>query len=183
MLLTAGVHLCHGMSYAIASQVKQPVHHCGTTKLDNNRHNQNNDDSHHLYKPEGYNINETGHYLVPHGLSVIVNAPSVFEFTGISDRDRHATCARILKQARMNDDATYFPKPSPDTGRWLADEIRYLMDDLNVPMGLKAFGYSVDDIPSLVEGTLPQHRVTKLSPRPVTRQDLEDLFFSVYNET
>mmetsp|Transcript_19377 Transcript_19377/g.46813 ORF Transcript_19377/g.46813 Transcript_19377/m.46813 type:complete len:525 (+) Transcript_19377:118-1692(+) len=168
----AGVHLCHGMSYPIASQVKQMQHDVGST---------NNNET--IYKPEGYKIDETGHYLVPHGLSVIVNAPSVFEFTGVADRDRHATCARILKQARMNDDATYFPKPSPDTGRWLADEIRYLMDDLNVPTGLKSFGYDIDDIPSLVEGTLPQHRVTKLSPRPITRRDLEDLFLNVYNES
>jgi hydroxyacid-oxoacid transhydrogenase len=174
----AGVHLCHGMSYAIASQVKQIQ---PTQPSDPNISSPLT-----IYKPDGYNIDATDHYLVPHGLSVIVNAPSVFEFTGVSDRDRHATCARILKKARVGggdyDARTYFPKPSPDTGRWLADEIRYLMDDLNVPTGLKSFGYTIDDIPSLVDGTLPQHRVTKLSPRPVTRQDLEDLFLRVYNE-
>lgn len=159
----AGVHLCHGMSYAIASQVKQES--TGNKPL---------------FKPEGYD--SADHILVPHGLSVIVNAPSVFSFTGISNPDRHANCARILKQARTSDGTIYFPKPSPDTGRWLADEIRYLMDDLNVPVGLKPFGYELDDIPSLVEGTLPQHRVTKLSPRPVGRKELEDLFLSVYNE-
>jgi hydroxyacid-oxoacid transhydrogenase len=155
----AGVHLCHGMSYAIASQVKQ----AGPNP----------------YRPEGY---PTDHVLVPHGLSVIVNAPAVFTFTGSADRERHATCARILKKARCGGGTIYFPKPSPDTGRWLADEIRYLMEDLKVPFGLKPFGYELDDIPALVEGTLPQHRVTKLSPRPVERQDLEDLFLSVYNE-
>jgi hydroxyacid-oxoacid transhydrogenase len=120
--------------------------------------------------------------MIPHGLSVIVNAPAVFSFTGSADPDRHATCARILKQARVGQGAMYFPKPSPDTGRWLADEIRYLMDDLKVPIGLKPLGYDLEDIPSLVEGTLPQHRVTKLSPRPVGRTELENLFLSVYNE-
>ena len=35
--------------------------------------------------------------------------------------------------------------------------------------GLRALGYSSSDIPTLVAGTLPQHRVTKLSPRSVTR--------------
>jgi hydroxyacid-oxoacid transhydrogenase len=155
----AGVHLCHGMSYAIASQVKSTS----------------------PYQPAGYDSLD-GHALVPHGLSVIVNAPSVFSFTGVSNPDRHGTCAKILKQARTSGDAIYFPKPSPDTGRWLADEIRYLMEDLNVPKGLKPFGYELEDIPSLVEGTLPQHRVTKLSPRPVGKQELHDLFLSVYNE-
>lgn len=156
----AGLHLCHGMSYAISSQVKQ---------------NGSN-----LFRPEGY---PHDHVVVPHGLSVIVTAPAVFSFTGSADRERHATCARILKQARTSSSGTiYFPKPSPDTGRWLAEEIRYLMEDLKIPVGLKQFGYTLDDVPALVEGTMPQHRVTKLSPRPVDRQDLEDLFLAVYNE-
>jgi hydroxyacid-oxoacid transhydrogenase len=37
-------------------------------------------------------------------------------------------------------------------------------------------GYTSADIPGLVEGTLPQHRVTKLSPRPATPDDLARLF-------
>ena len=32
------------------------------------------------------------------------------------------------------------------------------------------------DIPALVLGTLPQHRVTKLSPRPANEADLASLF-------
>ena len=47
---------------------------------------------------------------------------------------------------------------------------------LKVPNGLKALGYTSADIPALVEGTLPQHRVTKLSPRPATTEDLARLF-------
>lgn len=157
----AGVHLCHGMSYSISSQVKQTGVNSG-------------------YHPEGY---PTDHVSIPHGLSVIVNAPAVFTFTGPANRERHGTCARILKQARTGGSGTtYFPKPSPETGLWLADEIRHLMEDLKIPVGLKPFGYEIDDIPALVEGTLPQHRVTKLSPRPVERKDLEDLFLSVFNE-
>ena len=30
------------------------------------------------------------------------------------------------------------------------------MYEMNVPNGIKAFGYSTDDIPLLVKGTLPQ---------------------------
>ena len=37
-------------------------------------------------------------------------------------------------------------------------------------------GYTEDDIPALVEGTLPQHRVTKLSPRPAAEEELTRLF-------
>ena len=45
-----------------------------------------------------------------------------------------------------------------------------------VPNGLRAIGYTSSDIPALVEGTLPQHRVTKLSPRPAGRDELGELF-------
>ncbi len=50
------------------------------------------------------------------------------------------------------------------------------MRDLEVPNGLGALGYDSSDIPALVEGTLPQHRVTKLSPRPADADDLAQLF-------
>jgi hydroxyacid-oxoacid transhydrogenase len=50
------------------------------------------------------------------------------------------------------------------------------MDRLKVPNGLKALGYSTTDIPALVEGTMPQHRVTRLSPRPAGPEELARLF-------
>jgi len=54
--------------------------------------------------------------------------------------------------------------------------ISWFMQRLNVPNGLSALGYTASDIPALVEGTLPQHRVTKLSPRPAGPDDLARLF-------
>ena len=50
------------------------------------------------------------------------------------------------------------------------------MRELKLPNGLRAIGYSSSDIPALVAGTLPQHRVTKLSPRPAGPDDLAALF-------
>jgi hydroxyacid-oxoacid transhydrogenase len=45
-----------------------------------------------------------------------------------------------------------------------------------MPNGLRALGYTPADIPALVEGTLPQHRVTKLSPRPAGAEELAGIF-------
>ncbi len=50
------------------------------------------------------------------------------------------------------------------------------MQDLHIPNGLRALGYQISDIPALVEGTLPQHRVTTLSPRPFEPDDLAQIF-------
>ena len=46
----------------------------------------------------------------------------------------------------------------------LSDTLWDFMDSTGVDSGLKALGYTTDDIPALVKGTLPQHRVTKLAP-------------------
>ena len=142
----AGVHLCHGMSYPVASQVK-------------------------TYTPSNGYSND--HPIVPHGLSVILNAPAVFRFTGIADPERHKKCAQILAAARGADSREVADK---DAGPWLADEIMELTSILDVPMGLRSLGYTEADVPSLVEGTLPQHRVTKISPLPVGPTELQALF-------
>jgi hydroxyacid-oxoacid transhydrogenase len=52
----------------------------------------------------------------------------------------------------------------------------HFMRLFGMPNGLAAVGYSAADIPALVAGTLPQHRVTKLSPRPAGEAELTELF-------
>ena len=63
-----------------------------------------------------------------------------------------------------------------DAGKIVADCIVAFMQELEMPNGLSAVGYTRDDVPALVEGTLPQHRVTKLSPRPAGPEELSKLF-------
>ncbi len=59
-----------------------------------------------------------------------------------------------------------------DAGELLADSIVRLMREIDMPNGLSAVGYGPEDVGELVAGTLPQHRVTKLSPRPASEEDL-----------
>ncbi|MEZ6070604.1 MAG: hypothetical protein R3C10_10090 [Pirellulales bacterium] len=47
-----------------------------------------------------------------------------------------------------------------DAGDVLADRVIYFMRELDIPNGLAAVGYSEADVPTLVAGTPPQHRVT-----------------------
>ena len=137
----AGVHLPHGMSYPVSGHVR-------------------------TYRAPGY---ATDHALVPHGFSVILNAPAVFRFTGPASPARHLQAAAALgvDVSRMGE---------ADAGRALADRITWFMQQLGVPNGLRAIGYSSADIPALVEGTLPQHRVTKLSPRAAGPEELSRIF-------
>jgi hydroxyacid-oxoacid transhydrogenase len=58
----------------------------------------------------------------------------------------------------------------------LADALIEIMKQVGVPNGLSAIGFGAGDVDALVDGTLPQHRVTKLSPRPASAEDLRNLF-------
>ena len=137
----AGCHLPHGMSYPVSGNVRE-------------------------YVPEGY---PEGEPLIPHGMSVILNAPAVFRFTAPTNPERHLYAAKL-----MGADVSH---ASPeDAGDLLADAILDLLKQIDVPNGLGAVGYSPDDVDTLVEGTLPQHRVVKLSPRPAGAPELRQLF-------
>lgn len=137
----AGVHLPHGMSYPVSGMVRD-------------------------YWPPGYAVHKP---LVPHGISVVLNAPAVFRFTAPACPERHLQAAGFLGAdvSRVN---------PADAGKVLSDTLIDLLKRLGVPNGLSAVGYTRDDIPALVEGTLPQHRVVKLSPRPVGAEELARLF-------
>ena len=63
-----------------------------------------------------------------------------------------------------------------DAGEVLAGAIIALMRKTGMPNGLKAVGFGPDDVDALVAGTIVQHRVTKLSPRPASEADLKQLF-------
>jgi hydroxyacid-oxoacid transhydrogenase len=138
---SAGVHLPHAMAYPVAGGVKS-------------------------YRAPGY---PPDHPLVPHGFSVILNAPAVFRYTARANPVRHLTAAEALGA-----DVSRCKKE--DAGRVLADRIRWFMQRLRVPENLRAVGYSTSDIPALVQGTMAQERLTKLSPRAVDADTLARLF-------
>jgi hydroxyacid-oxoacid transhydrogenase len=50
------------------------------------------------------------------------------------------------------------------------------MQRLKSPQNLRAVGYTSADIPTLVQGTLAQERLTKLSPRAANAETLAKLF-------
>ena len=118
------------------------------------------------FHPAGY---EVDHPLVPHGMSVILNTPAVVRFTAPACPERHLRAAAALG-ADIRDAAP------DDAGEILADRVIYFMKLMRMPSGLREVGYTEDDISALVAGTMPQHRVTKLSPRPADEAALTSLF-------
>lgn len=137
----AGVHIPHGMSYSVAGLVKD-------------------------FQPAGYPDDEP---ICPHGMSVIVNAPAAFRFTGSACPERHLEGARLLG-AEITDVAP------EESGELVARHIESLMRATDMPNGVGAVGYDSGDIPGLVEGAYAQQRLLKNAPRAVDQAALAELY-------
>jgi hydroxyacid-oxoacid transhydrogenase len=118
------------------------------------------------YVPEGY---PPGKPIIPHGMAVVLNAPAALRFTGPARPRRHLEAARLMG-VRIEG------AEEEQAGEILASAVIELMKKAGMPNGLSAVGYSEKDVDELVEGTLPQHRVTKLCPRPFSPADLRQMF-------
>ncbi len=143
----AGVHLPHAMSYAVAGLVRD-------------------------FRMDGYPAKEP---LVPHGISVVVNAPSVFRWTSVASGERHLQAAIALGADVGNE------KPSKRVdghaaGKALTSRLIELMKASHVPNGIVGCGYSEVDFDALSDLAALQKRLTDNAPLPVSREDLRALF-------
>lgn len=136
----AGCHLPHGMSYAVSGLVKE-------------------------FRPEGYPEDAA---IVPHGMSVILNAPSVFRLTGPHAPERHLAAYACLG-------GTHDAGPA-EAGEAVAEHLIGMMKATGIPNGLKGVGYSAEDLDKLTDGAFPQKRLLGLAPCAVEREDLYKLF-------
>ena len=137
----AGCHAPHGMSYSVAGMVKG-------------------------FQPEGYPTIEP---IVPHGMSVIVNSPSVFRRTASLDPKRHLDSAGWLGADISN-------VSEEDAGDALADQIISMMKATNMPNGLLGVGYEAADVTELVAGSLPQRRLLDNAPIEIDKVVLTELY-------
>jgi len=137
----AGCHLPHGMSYAVAGLVRG-------------------------YNAPGWPSN---HPMVPHGISVIVNAPAVFRFTGPACPERHLKAARAMG-------ADVSGVALEDAGDALADRVIEMMRQTDMPNGLSGVGYEESDLEALTDRAFPQKRLLDNSPMPPDRDQLKELF-------
>ncbi|MFQ5958485.1 MAG: hydroxyacid-oxoacid transhydrogenase [Alphaproteobacteria bacterium] len=137
----AGCHLPHGMSYSVSGLVRD-------------------------FRPEGY---PEGAPIVPHGMSVIVNAPAAFRFTAPACPERHLLGAECLG-------AEVRGAGADDAGEVIGGRIVELMKAAGIPNGISGVGYGAADIPALTAGAFPQKRLLDNAPRDVGEHDLDALY-------
>ncbi len=115
------------------------------------------------FRPGGYPQHEP---MVPHGMSVSLTAPEAFRFGFEAAPERHLTVARLLAPdaERSNDPAEQLPSVLID-----------LMRDIGIPNGIGGVGYSEDDVPDLVPGTMKQQRLLATCARTPTEDDIASI--------
>ncbi len=139
----AGLHLPHAMSYAVSGLVRD-------------------------YHAPQYPGSEP---IVPHGMAVVLNAPSVFRFTAQACPERHLEAAAQLG-------ADVRSASLEDAGEILATRITEFMRATGMPNGVGAVGYSTNDLDALADGAFPQKSLVNNAPRETSREQLRELFAS-----
>jgi len=139
----AGCHLPHGLSYAVSAQTRN-------------------------WHVPGYPEGKT---LVPHGMAVVLNNPSVWRHTAPSHPARHLHCAQCLG-------ATTKDAAPDDAGEVLSGRVIELMRATGMPNGLSALGFDEGHVDALATGAEPQYRVIKNAPVDVGRDEIKGLFRS-----
>lgn len=137
----SGVHVPHGMAYSVAGLVRD-------------------------FRPEGYPQEEP---MVPHGMSVIVNAPSVFRFTASACPERHihgASCLGADVNGATDDDAAEI----------IAGQLIKMMQSTGIPNGVGGVGYGEADVAGLTKGAWAQQRLLTNAPRDISDSDLTTLY-------
>lgn len=118
------------------------------------------------FAPDGYPADpHADHGLVPHGMAVALTAPASFRFTFEASPDRHVRAARLLgPEVDLSD--------GPDL---LPAVVTQIMRDVELPPGLAALGFKLDDVEELADGTMKQQRLLATAPKPVAPSDVEGI--------
>lgn len=173
----AGVHLPHGLSYPACGAIKDG------------------------FRPDGGYPSDHGHGhgFLPHGMGVILCAPSAVRHSAHACPERHLACARVLRSgdyppperasptsqaacaparhSRVTRHATDTLKRDGDrAAEELSAELIRLMRLARFPLGLAHVGFSVADIAGLTKACIEQKRVVDNAPMAVDEGAIASMY-------
>lgn len=107
--------------------------------------------------------------FVPHGISVIVGAPAIFNYTAVAQPQRHLEGAVLLGADSKG--------ATPDeAGEVLFKRLIELMQATGIPNGIGGIGFTADHVKALAESAQRQQRAIANAPRESNLTDLENMF-------
>ena len=139
----SGTHLPHALSYGITHLMKDIT-------------------------TDGYPV-ETP--FIPHGISVIVNAPSVFQYTAKATPERHLEGAAFLSADAKG-------STLDDAGEVLSKRLIELMKATGMPNGIGALGFDESHVDALTHSSVRQGRAIANAPRDSNNVDIENMYRS-----
>ncbi|MCY4275276.1 MAG: iron-containing alcohol dehydrogenase [Gammaproteobacteria bacterium] len=137
----SGTHLPHAMSYGITHLMEDIT-------------------------TAGYQVDSP---FIPHGISVVVNAPAIFRYLGGAAPQRHIEAAGFLGAIHL--DAT-----GEEAGEVVSERIIELMRATGMPNGIQELGFHKESITSLAESSARQIRAINNAPRVANKQDMESIY-------
>ncbi len=137
----SGTHLPHAMSYGVTHLMRDIT-------------------------TDGYKIDSP---FVPHGISVVVNAPAIFQYLAAGAPERHLEAAGHLgaDPAGAADD---------DAGEVVSKRIIELMRGTHMPNGLTGVGFTADDVKPMAASSHRQTRAIANAPRLAGLADIENIY-------
>ena len=137
----SGTHLPHAMSY-------------GITHLMND------------ITTDGYGVPSP---FIPHGISVIVNAPAIFRYLAAGAPERHLDGAHLLGADALG-------AGPDDAGEVLSRRLVSLMQACGMPNGISALGFGEQHLAALTDSSIRQKRAIANAPRESNAVDVENLY-------
>ena len=137
----SGTHLPHAMSYAVTHLMENVA-------------------------TQGYNVASP---FVPHGFSVVVNAPAIFRYMADAAPQRHLQAAEFLG-------ADLSGATPGDAGEIVSNRVIELMKDSSAPNGISGVGFGPDDIKAMAKSSIRQSRAIANAPKVANINDLESIY-------
>lgn len=117
------------------------------------------------YYPPDY---EFGYPIAPHGISTAIPAAYAFRYIVSYNFEKFKKVAYLLTGREL--------EGTKEVADAIFEYYITLLEELGIPTNLKDIGFTRSDLDALVEGTLKQQRLLSISPKIITRKDLEKIF-------
>jgi len=137
----SGTHLPHAMSYGVTHLM-------------------------HDVKTDGYPVDSP---FIPHGISVMVNAPAIFRYLAEGAPERHLEAARFLAADTRG-------AGPDDAGEIVAKRLVDLMRNTHAPNGLQGVGFGPADVSALAASSIRQTRAINNAPKVANQTDIETIY-------